>query len=307
MNTSRKWIIFIFSLFFSFILWIWVSLEDENKAFIKVKVETINLPKGKVLLDLPPHELDVQFSGAGHQLAAMYLNPNLKCEINLLGFDKDNHILFSKENIQKMIKMPSGVQLIEVYPDTIRISLDDYAEKRVPLKSNIRVNCGDGYTVVGAVDINPSNVKISGPKSILQTIDYWNTAYNEYNDVREDISSIFPLSDSLKNIIKLSNETVWIDIHVQMFAEQEYKDIPIVLENFPNNHQIYILPSMVDIMVRSGVDILATFDPNQLKIIIDYKQIEKDTSGYLKPEALLPESLELVKLTPTKVQYIIRE
>jgi len=111
----------------------------------------------------------------------------------------------------------------------------------------------------------------------------------------------------LKNIIKLSNETVWIDIHVQMFAEQEYKDVPIVLENFPDNHQIYILPSVIDIIVRSGVDILATFDPNQLKIIIDYKQLEKDTSGYLKPEAILPENLELVKLIPPKVQYIIRE
>jgi len=288
-------------------LWAWVSLEDENKAFIKVKVETINLPKGKVFLVLPPHELDVQFSGTGQQLAAMSWNPNLKCEINLLGFDKDNHILFSKENLRKMIKTPSGVQSIEIYPDTIYISLDDYAEKRVPLRSNIRVNCVDGYTVVGAVDINPNNVKISGPKSILQTIDHWTTAYNEYNDVKEDISSIFPLSDTLKNIIKLSNETVWIDIHVQMSAEQEYKDIPIVLENFPNNHQIYILPSMVDIMVRSGVDILSTFDPNQLKIIIDYKQIEKDTLGYLTPKVFMPESLELVKLTPPKFQYVIRE
>ena len=307
MNTNRKWPIFIFSLFFSFILWIWVSLEDENEAFIKVKVETVNLPKGRVFLDGPPHELDVQFSGTGYQLAGMYLNPNLKCEINLLGFDKDNHILFSKENLKKMIKVPSGVQSIEVYPDTIYISLDYYAEKRVPLKSNIRVNCVDGYTVVGAIDINPNNVKISGPKSILQTIDHWTTAYNEYNDVKEDISSIFPLSDTLKNIIKLSNETVWIDIRVQMSAEQEYKDIPIVLENFPDNHQIYILPSIVDIMVRSGVDVLATFDPNQLKIIIDYKQIEGDTLGYLTPKVFMPESLELVKLTPSKFQYVIRE
>ena len=126
-------------------------------------------------------------------------------------------------------------------------------------------------------------------------------------DVKKSISSIFPLSDSLKNIIKLSNETVWIDVHVQMSAEQEYKDIPIILENFPDNHHINILPSMVDIIVRSGVDVLATFDPSQLKIIIDYKQIETDSLGYLVPKIFVSEGIELIKLTPRTFQYVIRE
>jgi YbbR domain-containing protein len=306
MNVSRKWPIFSFSLLFSCVLWVWTSLESEYQTFIKVKLETVNLPKGKAFINVPPTELNVKFSGSGHQLAKMYFNPNLKCELNLSVLDKNNYILLKKENLQNMIKMPYGVQALEVYPDSLFFALDDNIEKRVPVKPNIQVNCLDGYTVVGAVVINPNSVKITGPKGVLDKIDYWNTAYNKYKDIKENISSIFPLSDSLKNVIKLSPEMVWIDINVQMSAEEEYKNMSLTLENFPNNHNIIIIPSTVDVLVRSGVDILATFDQSQLKIAVDYKQIEKDSLGYLIPKVYIPEDLEVIKLTPPRLQYVIR-
>jgi YbbR domain-containing protein len=287
-------------------LWGWTNLEGEYQTFIKVKLEIVNLPKGKALIDTPPAELNVKFSGNGHQLAGMYLNPNLKCELNLSTIDKNNFIILKKENLQSMIKIPSGVQALEVYPDSLFFALDDNIEKRVLIKPNIHVHCLDGYTVVGAVAINPNSVKITGPKSILDKIDYWSTAYNKYEDIKESISSIFPLSDSLKNVIKLSPEMVWVDVNVQMSAEEEYKNIPLTLENFPNNHNIIILPSTIDVIVRSGVDILATFDQSELKIAVDYKQIETDSLGYLTPKVSVPEGLEVIKLTPSRFQYVIK-
>ena len=306
MNISRKWPVFVFSLLFSFVLWIWTSLENGYQTFIKVKLEIVNLPKGKALINIPPNELNIKFSGVGYQLARMYFNPNLKCELNLSVLDKNNYILLKGENLQKMIKMPSGVQAIEVYPDSLFFTFDDYIEKSVLIKPNVWVQCLDGYTIVGATVVNPTKVKIIGPKSILDKIDYWNTAYKEYKDIKENISSIFPLSDSLQNVIKLSPEMVWIDINVQMSAEEEYKNIPLVLENFPNDHNVIILPSTVDVLVRSGVDLLAGLDQNKIKITIDYKQIETDSLGYLEPRISIPEGLEVIKLTPPKLQYVIR-
>jgi len=302
----RKLPVFLFSLMFSFILWLWSNSENEYQTIMKVKLETVNLPKGKALIDTPPAELNVKFSGTGQQLAKMYFNPNLKCELNLSTLDKKNYILLEKENIQNSIKMPAGVQALEVYPDSLSFALDDNIEKRVPIKTNLRVHCLDGYTVVGAVEINPNSVRITGPKSILDKIEYWNTAYNEYEDIKENISFIFPLSDSLKNVIKLFPEMVWVDINVQMSAEEEYKNIPLTLENFPNNHNITILPSTIDVLVRSGVDILAAFDQSKLQIAIDYKQIETDSLGYLFPKVSIPETFEVIKLTPPRFQYVIR-
>jgi YbbR domain-containing protein len=307
MTINQKLPVFVFCLLFSFILWIWTNLENEYQTFMKVKVETTHLPKGKALLDVPSSELNIKFSGAGKQLARMYFNPNLKCELNLSTLGKNNYIILNEENIHNMIKIPSGVQVIEVYPDSLFFSLEDNIEKRVPIKSNIRVHCLDGYIVVGAIGINPADVKITGPKSILQKIDYWNTANYEYKNIKENISSIFPLSDTLENVVKLSNENIWIDVYVQMSAEEEYKNIPLTLENFPNDNQITILPSTVDVVVRSGVDELSIFDPNQLKVIIDYKQIETDSLGYLLPKVSIPERLEVIKLTPSKFQYVIRQ
>ena len=44
MNISRKWPIFILSLLFSFVVWVWINLQGEFQTFMKVKVETVNLP-----------------------------------------------------------------------------------------------------------------------------------------------------------------------------------------------------------------------------------------------------------------------
>lgn len=306
MKKSRKWHIFVFSLLFSFLLWISVNLGGRYQTFIKIKVEAVNLPKGKALLDPLPDNLNIKFSGPGWQLASMYFNPNLKCEIDLSVLAKKDFISL-KDDFPRMVKLPMNVQPIEIYPDSLFISLDDYIEKKVPVKPNVIVSCLSGYGVVGDVDINPSYVKISGPRSILRNIDFWRTAYNEYRDVKEKITTIIPLSDTLRGIVNLSHEMVGINVEVQMTAEQEYKDIPLTLADFPNEHRITIMPNRADVMIRSGVDKLAAFDRSQIKVIIRYKQIEYDSLGYLIPEVIVPKGLKPIRLTPDKFEYVIRK
>jgi YbbR domain-containing protein len=306
MKKSRKWHIFVFSLLFSFLLWISVNLGGRYQTFIKIKVESVNLPKGKALMEPLPEYLNVKFYGPGWQLASMYFNPNLKCELDLSVLNKNNFILL-KQDFPRTVKLPMNVQPIEIYPDSIFVSLDDYIEKRVPVKPDVIVSCSNGYGVVGDVEINPTYVKISGPKSILKNIDYWKTAFNEYKDVKEKITTIIPLSDTLRGVINLSHEMVGINVEVQMTAEQEYKNIPLILKDFPNDHSITILPSKADVMVRSGVDKLAGFDRNQLKIIIRYKQIQTDSLGYLIPEVNIPKGLKVIRVTPNRFEYIIRK
>ena len=306
MKKSRKWHIFVFSLLFSFLLWISVNLGGRYQTFIKIKVEPVNLPKGKALLEPLPENLNIKFYGPGWQLASMYFNPNLKCELDLSVLNKNDFILL-KRDFPGMVKLPMNVQPIEIYPDSLFVSLDDNIEKRVPVRQDVVVSCLNGYGVVGDIEINPAFVKISGPKSILKNIDYWKTAYNEYRDVKEKITTIIPLSDTLKGVINLSNEMVGINVEVQMTAEQEYKDIPLTLKDFPIEHNVTILPQKTDVLIRSGVDKLAGFDKNQLKIIIRYQQIENDSLGYLVPEISIPKGLKVIRMTPSRFEYVIRK
>jgi YbbR domain-containing protein len=306
MKNSHKWHIFVFSLLFSFLLWISVNLGGRYQTFIKIKVEAVNLPKGKALLEPLPTDLNIKFIGPGWQLASMYFNPNLKCELDLSTLNHKNYILL-KEDFPHMIKMPMNVQPIEIYPESLFVSLDDYIEKKVPVKPDVAVSCINGYGVVGDVEINPSYVKISGPKSVLRDIDYWKTAYNEYKDIKEKITTIIPLSDTLRGVVNLSNEMVGINIEIQMTAEEEYKNVPLTLKDFPNEQKVTIMPSRTDILIRSGVDKLAAFDRNQLKVIIRYKQIENDSLGYLIPEVVLPKGMKAIRMVPDKFHYVIRK
>lgn len=306
MKKSQRWHIFIFSLMFSFLLWISVNLGGKYQTYIKVKIDPVNLPKGKALLEPLPENLNIKFSGPGWQLASMIFNPNLKCELDLSVLSKKNFIPL-KEDFPKMVKIPASVQPIEIYPESLFVNLDDKIDKKIPVKPNVVVNCINGYGVVGDIQINPATVKISGPKSVIKDIEFWKTAFNEYRDVKETITTIIPLSDTLRGIVNLSHEMAGINIDVQMIAEQEFRDIPLVLKDFPEGHSVSILPSKADVLLRSGVDKLAAFDKNQIKIIIKYSQIEKDTLGYLIPEISTPRGLKAIKITPNRFEYVIRK
>jgi len=306
MKKSQRWHIFVFSLFFSFLLWVSVNLGGKYQSFINVKVEAVNLPEGKALLEPLPDELKIKFYGSGWQLASMFFNPNLKCELDL-SLLKNKNVIPLKTDFPRMVKMPVGVQPIEIFPESLFVLLDNYVEKRVPIKPEIKVSCINGYGVVGDIEMSPASLKISGPQSVLANIEYWKTAFNEYKEVKERIATIIPLSDTLKGIVGLSNEMIGINIEVQMTAEQEYKNIPITLKDFPEGHSVTILPSRVDVLVRSGVDKLAAFDKNRLKIIISYEQIQRDTLGFLVPDISIPKGLKVIRITPNKFEYVIRK
>ena len=306
MKISHKWHIFIFSFLFSFLLWVSVNLGGKYQTYIKVKIEAINLPEGKTLLEPLPEKIDVLFNGTGWQLASMFFNPNLKCEIDLSKLTRSNFIVL-KDEINHVIKLPNNVQPLHVFPESLFVKLDDNIEKKVPIIPNVFVECENGYGIMGKIALNPKTIKIIGPKSIVNNIQFWKTAYAEYKNVKENITTIIPLFDTLNGIVKLSNEMVGINIEIQMLAEQLFENIPITLIDFPEKENISILPNKVDVLVRSGIEKLANFDRSKIKVYIKYEQIKKDTLGYLIPQIKLPEEYNVIRIKPNKIEYIIRK
>jgi YbbR domain-containing protein len=305
-SSQRKWHIFLFSLLFSILLLISVKLGGTYQAFIKIKVVPINLPNEKALFEPIPQTVNVKFHGLGWEMASLYFNPNVEFELDLSKLQGKNFISL-KQNLRDFLKLPPNIEAIDVEPESLKIELDDYIEKKVPVKPNVIVKCLPGYGVVGEIKSNPDSIVISGSKKILKDIFIWPTLSQEYKDVKDDIVALLPLSDSMEQIFRFSHKMVGIDVNVQMIAEQKFKDIEINVTDVPPKTYVNILPPKISITIRSGVENLSNINKSELSARISYQKLLGDSTGNVVPDIILPKGLKLIGIEPREFEYVIRK
>jgi hypothetical protein len=303
---QRKWHIFLLSLLFSFLLWASINLGGKYQAFINVDLVITNLPPEKAIANPLPKLVNIKFSGTGWQLATLYFNPNVRYELSLAQ-QKEKKSINLKQNILENLKVPFKIEAIDVIPESLNISYDDYIQKRVPVIPIVRVNCSKGYGVVGNIRTNPDSVTIGGAAKIIKNINNWYTVFQQFDDIKNDIIALLPLSDTLTQVTQISHKVIGIDINVQMVAEESIKDIEIAVKNKPENVVISIIPPRVDILVRSGVDYLTGFDRSQIKAEINYNDLSHDSLQVFVPVFSVPKEIKIIRIYPVKFEYVIRK
>jgi YbbR domain-containing protein len=242
----------------------------------------------------------------GWQLASLYFNPNVRYELDLSSINSNQSISL-KQNLPENLKLSSRLEALDIIPESFNIILDDFLEKKVPVKAIVDISCTNGYGVIGQYKTTPDSIIISGAARMVRNISFWPTKYQKYTDIKDEIANIVPLSDTLSQILKLSHKMIGLEIHVQMLAEQKYNDIEINVIGLPVQTSVNLIPPKVDIIVRSGVEILASFDKSEIKAVLDYKNVSVDSSGFVTPKIILPEGLRIIKMEPSRFEYVIRK
>ena len=107
---------------------------------------------------------------------------------------------FEKYPRKVVLPLNYNLSFVEVvHPNSIKISLDEYQIKRVPIISNLYITPSPGYMIVGDVKFNPETIDIAGPKEEIALI----------NHVQIPPDTINNLSMTLNSIVKVfSNQTL---------------------------------------------------------------------------------------------------
>ena len=129
--------------------------------------------------------------GKGRDLFKSYIFKKFsgfKLVLDLEGISQEYEFILNdyfEKNPRKVV-LPSSYRLtfVEViYPNRIKISLDEIMEKTVPVNSNFEISLADGYTQVGEVKLIPDSVIIVGPKAELNYIKKIHTINDTLSDL----------------------------------------------------------------------------------------------------------------------------
>ena len=290
------------SLFFgafglSLLLWVFVVSENEYTLILDLPIEARNLNVQKAHQEEVPPYASVRLRGTGRDLFKSFLLKNFggfKLVLDLEGISNEYEFVLNDyfEKFPQKIVLPLNYNLsfVEVvYPNRIKISLDEYSSKIVPVISNLFIKPSPGFLLVSEQKIIPSEIEIAGPKKELALINHVETDFDTINGLTSFYSGQVKIQ-SLGRLIEYSSKTVEINLDIQNISERIIADIPVRVINVPNKFRVFPSPQTVSLTVIGGVNQISGLTSNDITVFVDFKDWNHLKQFY-EPEVKIPEDL----------------
>jgi len=301
---SKKFITIVFIVFFSIMMWVFISLSGDYFYTVKLPITFSDIPEGYAVSNYSDEDVSISLKGQGWQLAQLTLGSTPEFIINV-DRSPGTHTIPLRNALDQNRWLSSAVQINEFSPDEIKYKIEELAEKKVPVKSNITLEFGEGYGLVADTKVIPESVLVHGPKSLVESLDFVQTESKVVTSVDKDLTetvNIEPISN-----VEYDIDKVKLEYDVQKIVDKEFHNISVEIQNVPPSKKLTVYPEQISVILKGGINLLGKLNPDEIKVSINFDQAIKDTLGYLVPNVIVPQFTELVDTKPNKLEYIIQQ
>ena len=276
------------------LLWLFVISDNQYTMVLDFPIEARNLNAQKTYLKEVPKFASVMLKGKGRDLFKAYMlqkYAGFKLVLDLEGISQEYEFILNEyfEKNPRKVVLPSSHKLtfIEiVYPNRIKISLDEIMQKTFPIYSKIIKSLKDGYTEVGSIEINPDSVIVVGPKAELDKIEniytVADTLVNLSMPSKGELNLVLP-----SKLINCSYKKVKYSIDIQQISERIIVDIPVVVTNKIKGIRVFPSPQTVALTVIGGAIQISKIKPSDILVSVDFKSWSINQSFY-RPKVSIP-------------------
>ena len=298
--------IVIFSTLFAIVLWLSINMGYEYQVVVSIPLVLENIKPNRALAKPLPAAVIVKIRASGWQLVGLYFVPDVRYVLDVADISNRSNFVTSKDMLERL-KLPEGIRTIEIKPDTILVMLDDKIKKNVPVEPVVRMNFREGYGVVGEIRTIPDSITLTGAKDLLDKIDRWQTNPLKFSNLKSDVNTRVAVSDTLSYGVTPFPTAVSVQFDIQPIAEKSFKGIPVEVNQVPENRLVVLIPPKIDIIVRGGIEQVASVEQKDFSSYIDYKSILLDTTGSIQPVVTTPKNIKIVRQEPERLQYVVRK
>ena len=295
-------------LFFAFLLScaVWYSVVGSSQAEtdISFHVEYVDLPDDLMVVKGMKDVLRVRVRASEQRLRSVF-NKDFVYRINLKNAVRGANV-FPVE-INTAFSDVKGMEILSISPSYLIIEVDEIAEKRVPVEVDFSDKDDDDLYVRDLV-LEPSEVKLKGPKEILENI---------YSlKVKFDINQVELAGQYTRNIPLSLPNLVEADTPVTKISFEAWFDlVPVSLSRLvqldKTGGDFKTDPRTVDIELEIPQSKMISYniDPAymaQVRAIV--RNTHELAEGRLLPvEVLLPKGAKLLSVNPDKVKIVANQ
>ena len=296
-HVRKKIIIPFGSLILAILLWIFVVSEKKYNMILDLPIEARNLSAQMAHKEEVPSYASIKIRGTGRDLFKSILLKNyagFKLVIDLEGISEEYEFnlndYFEKYPRKVVLPLNYNLSFVEViHPNRIKISLDEYQVKKVPIISNLYISPSPGYMLVGDIKLKPKMIEIAGPKEEIALINHVETAYDTISNITNAYKGNIKIF-SKKNLIKYSPFYVEVSLDIQQISERIIADIPVIINDVPEKIRVFPSPQTVSLTVVGGLQRIASLQPDEINVIISFNDWNSQIQFY-EPYVELPSGI----------------
>ena len=304
----------LYSFVIAFIFWFFIKSEDTYSVTTSIPLVARNLQEQKTYKEEVPESIIVTLKGSGRAFIWLRFFDNFyedyKAVIDLSSIaDEYNFELdqYYKNNPEKIV-LPESLELefVEVIsPKSIKINLDQYLVKKVPIKSEVIVSTAPGYIQVGEEVFSPDSISIGGPQEIVDTINFVKTQKDTLVNLVSSIESEFLIINP-DRVVDFDPKKVEGFINIQPISETIVTGIPVKLINKPNDINVFVNPATVSLTIVGGLDQIASIVSTDIEVLINFEKSWSADKQFYSPEVRIPDSiLEWKDLSPNNLEILV--
>lgn len=303
-NMKSKIITITLITIFSILLWGSVSLSGEYFTTLEVPIQFINLDPDYAIGDQDVSKVQVGIKTQGWLLASLQFGRDLELVVPVQE-EPGRHSVSARAAIERASWLSSNMQIFEVVPDQVRYFVEKIQYKKVKVTPNFESDFKPGFGIVSNISIEPDSVVIYGPESKVDNIDTVSTEAINLSDIDGNYSENIKLTSS--DNFSFDESNVHVSFEVQKIVDKTFEKIPVETRKVPKSLSLTIIPTAVEVVVRGGINDLATLSENDIQAFIYFDQALEDTLGVIEPHFNIPQYVKLIDVKPKYLQYIIRQ
>ncbi len=307
---------FLFCLLLATFFWLLNALSNQFNTTIAFKANYLNSPINKVVMNDLPKSFNIKVKALGFDLLAYKLSfsdPMLNIDLARLkeiNAAKNNNYTLSSKAFLPMINGQLGdeIDIKSIYPSKVYFLFDDKKEKVVAVNPLAKLSFKSQYKQFGNIEVKPAIVKVSGPASVVDTIQMIYTEELVLNNLYETVTTTVSLkADYTKQHLNFEPQKILLHIPIEKFTESARK-IKIECANVPDSIELKAIPSEVELKFLLPLSKMANLASASFKVKVDYLQINDNFNQKLKVNLIeYPDYIQVVSLQPTKVEYILKQ
>ena len=199
----------------------------------------------------------------------------------------------------------SGAQLLDADRDSVRVRLAARASRTYAVQiKNAHFLFADSYGLYGEPRVEPSELTLYGAEEVLSQIDAVGVVDTTIAGIRASGWYTLPVAQRWGSgaEVKTTCSEVRVYVPVEAYVEHQYQ-VPITVSHADTLTQLRFYPPQVT--VRAWVAQHAVHNRPQLKVAVNYADIEQHPD-HLTPQLVqFPSYLRLRSIEPAEVQCVI--
>jgi YbbR domain-containing protein len=310
LKNDRRIVVFAICLFIASALWFLDALGKNYMASLFYPVKYINPPENLFLASTPPSRIELKVEAHGftllrHKLSfvssPIILNINTIRENNP-GTGKS--VTIQSESLVRRIseQISQEITVTGVSPGSITLNFDTLDTKTLPVRVDVDLELRSQFYLSGVISTEPESLRISGPASVLDTLEYVITQPRQFKALDASVIRQIPLVQPENT--RLSTEVVQLNIPVERFTEKEFK-IPVQVRNKPEGVKVKLFPSEVQVSFLVSLSRYESITAFDFKAFVDYEDARINNETLDVTLETQPSFIEMVRFTPASVEFLI--